>query len=229
MSYYNNYSGSGIYLEEERRREEERKRAPQKCPKCEQPINQNLGRWDRVRYHCGSATCRQAASRKNRAERLKQERSEARARILEYANLHLTDNERHYVMAMFDQLAKFNPAEGHQIAETVVSAIKRKSCKHDRISQLEQNALLWQRKAEESERQLKERIAELETELELFNALHNTIHGIAIQQQKIQPDQEERPAPEPQTDEGDPDRERVLAILAQAGIPPYTGEEDLEE
>jgi hypothetical protein len=229
MSYYNSGSSSAIYGLEEHRHEEERKNAPQQCPYCKAPINQNLQRWDRVRYHCGSARCRQAASRQNRAEQLKQEREEARERILAYCNQCLTDNQRFFVMLMFDQLAEFNPKKGHKIAETVVSTIEDKRCKHDRISQLEQNALLWQRKAEASERQLKERIAELEAELELFNALHNTIHGIAIQQQKIQPDQEERPRPVPQTERPDPDRARVLKVLAQAGIPSTGEEEDLEE
>lgn len=235
---YSNYS-SAIYGLEEHRRREEWEQAPKECPYCRArgeghtPINQQYSAYgnDHPHQHCGSQACRQAHSRKTRAERLERDHEQARGRVLAYCDQHLTANQRHFVMVMFDQLVKFNPSQGHKIAETVVSAIEDKRCKHDRISQLEQYAALQKRRAEKTEDQLKARITELEAELALFNGLEATIHGIAKHQLRKQPDPEERPAPEPQTEQPDPDRERVLTILAKAGIPPYTGEEeeDLEE
>lgn len=225
------------YLEAERRRRQEWEEAPKECLYCRArnnehtPINQEYSAYgnDHPHQHCGSQACRQAHSRKTRAERLKQEHEQARERVLEYCNKLLTDNQRHFVMVMFDQLVEYNPSQGHKIAETVVSAIEDKRCKHDRISQLEQYAALQKRRAEKIEDQLKARITELEAELTLFNGLEATIHGIAKHQLRKQPDPEERPAPEPQTEQPDPDRERVLAVLAQANIKPYTGQEELEE
>ena len=96
-------------------------------------------------------------------------------------------------MEMCDLLMTHSYDEGHHVAEQIVSIIEMKRCKHDRISILEQNAAIWKRKGEQSERQLNERITELEAELALFNNLEATIHGIATRQLHLQPDQEEQP------------------------------------
>ncbi len=122
-----------------------------------------------------------------------------------------------------------NYEEGHQIAEQIVQIIEAKRCKHDRIAELEQNAAIWKRKAQASERQLKERIEELEAELALFTNLEATIHGIATRQLQLQPDPEEQPitpTSEANNEQRDSDRVRTLAVLAEAGIQPYGGEED---
>jgi hypothetical protein len=210
----------GYWQEQERRREEERQNAPQRCPHCDTPINQQLGRWDKPRRHCGADRCRKALSRAGIAERKRQERSRARNRMLQYCNDHLNGEQRHAVMDAVDLLMAFNYDEGHEIAEKVIQVMENKRCKHDRIAQLEQNALLWQRRAQASERQLKERIAELEAELELFNGLQATIHGIAQNQQQKQPDPPTQflvPAPEPPSQQ-ELDHAQVLETLKKAGI-----------
>jgi hypothetical protein len=218
MNIYGTYS-----QQENRRREEERKRAPQQCPHCGTPINQNLGAWDKPRQHCGADKCRQALSRANRAERKRREREDTRARIFAYCEQHLTRDQKQTAMNMCDLLMQFSYDEGHQIAEAVIEVIEAQRCKHDRIKQLEDNAVLWQRRAQASERQLKERIAELETELELFTTLQNTIHGIAAQQLRQQPDpQEPKTLAEPEAEPEDADRAHTLAVLAQAGIKPIS-------
>ena len=212
MSSYSGYS----YQEEERRRVAEREAAPKTCPHCGKPINESLGRWDKPRYHCGADKCRKAASRANIAERKRQERSQARSRVLVYCEQHLDRDQKQAVMNMCDMLMQFSYDEGHQIAEAVISVIEAQRCKHDRISQLEQNAAIWKRRALKSEEQLKDRIAELEAELYIFNMLESTIHSIAQRQLARQPDPQERQpvnTPEPEDD----DRR---AVLAMAGIKP---------
>ena len=113
-----------------------------------------------------------------------------------------------------------------------MKVIEAKRCKHDRIAELEANAALWQRRAQASERQLKERIAELEQELELFNSLHNSIHGIAQRQLEKQPDPQERQPSAQEPEPEDDDRARVLATLAHIGIKPIEqalAEQDSED
>lgn len=218
------YEDTSHYKRERERRAEERKNAPQQCPHCSTPINQHLSEWDRIRYHCGADKCRKAASRANQAERKRQERTATRARILQWCETWLDAEQRRAVMEMCDLLMSYDYQNGHKIALQVTKVIDDRRCKHDRIAQLEQNAALWQRRAQASERQLKERIAELEAELEIFTTLHNTIHGIATDQLRKQPDPQER-QPSAQEPE-DEDRRAVLATLAQAGIKPYTGQEE---
>ncbi|EFH79628.1 hypothetical protein [Ktedonobacter racemifer] len=226
------YSSYRSYESEAQRRAKERETAPKTCPHCHEEINQNLGPWDKPKYHCGKDKCRKAASRQNIAERKRQNRANARERMLKYCEQHLTMDQRRSVMDMCDLLMNYSYDEGHQIAEQVVKVIEEKRCKHDRIAQLEAYAKLANRQREASERQLKERIAELEEELRLYQSLENTIHGIAERQLEKQPDPqkpEERPAPQEQEEESDPDRARVPSILAQANIKPYTGQEEEEE
>jgi ribosomal protein S27AE len=222
---------SSSYEQEQQRRAQERKNAPKTCPHCGTPMNEHLSEWERVRSHCGSDKCRKAASRANLAERKRQERNDARARVLAYCDQHLDRDQKHAVMNMCDALMQFSYDEGHQVAEAVVKVIDARRCKHEKITTLEQNALLWQRRAETSERQLKERIRELEEELALFTSLHNAIHGIVTDQLRKQPDQEEpTPAPVSETEpESDTDRVRVLTTLDQAGIKPYTGGQEDED
>ncbi len=215
----------GGYEQERQRRAAERAAAPKQCPHCKTPINQNLSEWDKVRYHCGSDRCRQAAYRKNRAERKRIEREETNRRIDDYA-AKLPQEQRAAIVEAKSRLMQFDYDQGHNIMWRVVQVVEAQRCRHDRIQQLEQNAALWQRRAEASERQLKERIAELEAELELFNGLQATIHGIAQRQLEKQPDPPAQTTPAPEAEPEDEDRARVLATLKQAGLKPYTGQED---
>ncbi len=207
---------SSMYEQERKRKAEERRNAPRECPTCGVPMNQNLSEWDRIRTNCGADKCRKAASRANLAERKRQARTDARQRVLSYCEQHLDVQQRTAVMEMCDSLMTYNYDEGHEVAEQVIHVIEAKRCKHDRISTLEQNAVVWQRRAQASERQLKARIEELEAELELFNGLHNTIHGIAIQQLEWQPDPEEPTTLPPSEANVDPDRPH--AVLSNARI-----------
>lgn len=219
------------YQQERTRKVEERKLAPKKCPYCGTSINGHLSEWDRVRTSCGADKCRKAASRASIAERKRQARTDARQRILTYCQTQLDQAQRTAVMEMCDALMEYSQDEGHEIAEQVLHVIEAKRCKHDRIALLEQNAVAWQRRAQAAERQLKERIQELEEELEMFNNLSNTIHGIATKQLERQPDpepQEVQPITTQKPEANDADRAQVLSVLAEAGIKPYTGgdEED---
>ncbi len=84
-----------------------------------------------------------------------------------------------------------------------------------------------------SEEQLNARIKELEEEIRLFNALEATIHGIAARQLQQQPDPPLAMGADTQQPEVaervDPDRARTLVVLAQAGIKPYSSQEQEEE
>jgi hypothetical protein len=228
---YSNYQSS--YEQQRQRRREEWKQAPKKCPHCNEPINQEFDEYSNKgpRYHCGRDRCRKAASRANIAERKRQDRKDARARIYAYCEQHLDRDQKRAVMDMTDLLMAFNQDEGHQIAEKVVQVIEALRCKHDRISILIDNASTARRRAEKAEKyneqleQLyKERIAELEAEIHLYQLLEGAVHNIATRQLAKQPDQEAQEpqpaaAPEP-PEEDDPDRAHVLATLAQAGIRP---------
>lgn len=211
-SYYSSYE------HQRQRKAEERKNAPKACPHCGTPINEHLSEWDRVRYHCGADKCRKAASRHNIAERKRQERSQAHARILMYCEQQLDRDQKLAVMGMCDMLMEHSYEEGHEIAERVVQVIEAQRCKHDRIAELEQNAAIWKRRALKSEEQLQARIRELEEEMQLFNGLEATIHGIAQRQLEKQPDPPPPSGPEPEPE--DEDRAQVLATLKKAGIRP---------
>lgn len=219
------------YEQERTRKAEERSNAPKHCPYCGIAINEHLNEWDRIKTSCGSDKCRKAASRASLAERKRQARTDARQRVLSYCEAQLDQEQKGAVMEACDALMEYSYDEGHQIAEHIISVIEAKRCKHDRITELECNAAVWQRRAQASERQLKERIQELEAELEMFNNLSNTIHGIAMKQLERQPDpvlQELQPTMTQKPEANDADRAQVLSVLAQAGIKLYEGgdEED---
>ncbi len=161
---------------------------------CETPINELFSEYgnDKPRQHCGSDKCRKAASRASIAQRKEQARTDARARVLSYCEQHVDQEQKNVVMEMCDALMEYSYGEGHHVAEQVVEVIEARRCKHDRIEVLEQNAVIWKRRGEASERQLNERIKELEAELALFNSLEATIHGIATRQIHLQSDPEEQ-------------------------------------
>ncbi len=221
-----NYYSS--YEQERTRKAEERRFAPKVCPSCGVPINEHLSEWDRIRTNCGADKCRKAASRTGIAERKRQARTDARQRVLVYCEQHLDQEQRDAVMEMCDALMSYSYDEGHQIAEQVIQVLEAKRCKHDRIEALERNAAIWKHRALTSEEQLQARIAELEEEIQLFNGLEATIHGIATRQLQLQPDPEEQtmPTSEANDEQHDPDRARTLAVLADAGIQPYEDDEE---
>jgi hypothetical protein len=219
MSTYYSYSN---YEQERKRKEEERARAPKKCPHCGDPINQNLSQWDRIRYHCGKDKCRKAASRTNIADRKRQEKDDARARILQWCEAWLDPEQHHTIMEMTDTLIKYGK---QRLALRVVKVLDDKKCKHDRIQVLIDNADAAKRRAEKAEEYNREltalyerRIEELEAELHVYQLLENAVHNIGTRQLEKQPDQEPNTTPlAPGMDE---DRAQVLATLRQAGIKP---------
>ena len=221
---------SSSYDQERTRKAEERRLAPQQCPSCGTAMNEHLNEWDKIRSHCGADKCRKAASRASLAQRKEQARTDARARILQYCETQLDQEQRNGVMAMCDALMSSGYEEGHEIAEQVIQIVEAKRCKHDRIEVLERNAAIWKQKAQASERQLNERITELEAELTLFNGLEATIHGIATRQQDLQPDPEAQlSTSQANNAPRDHERERTLAVHAQAGSDSYANEDNEPE
>lgn len=217
------------YYEQERQRKAaERERAPKECPHCGAAINQRLSEWDRVRYHCGADKCRKATSRANIAERKRIEREEISKQIDDYA-AQLPADQRAAILQAKGLLMQADYDQGHNLMLAVIEVLKAQRCKHDRIKQLEENAAIWKRRALASEEQLNARIKELEEEIQLFNALEATIHGIAAYQLQQQPDPPAQTTPAPEAAQPDPDRARTLAVLAQAGIKPYGSKQEDED
>ncbi|GHO88139.1 hypothetical protein [Dictyobacter formicarum] len=221
-----NYSYSS-YEQDRIRQAEERKNAPPQCPHCGAAINQDLSAYgSKVRYHCGSQACRKAVSRANIAERKRQERHAARARILTYCEQQLDSESKRAVMEMTDLLMNYDQEHGHDLAQSIVQVIEAKRCKHDRIAVLIESASAAKRQAREAvfynqelEALYTHRIKELESELSMYQLLQKAIDDIAAQQLGQQRE-------EPEEDE---DQARVLATLAQAGLRPYIGQQEDED
>ncbi len=233
----NTYSDSrNTYQREEQRREQERASAPKQCPHCQDPINLNLGHWEKVRYHCGSDRCRAAAYRHRKANRLQAAREAAKGRINDYA-AGLPAEQAVAVRAMRDVLMSDEPpsySHGHEQALAIIAVIDDRRCKHDRIQILIDNAEAEKQRTAKAQEHFKEleaaykrRIDELEAEITIYQTLENAIHGIASEQLRKQPEQPAQP--QPWQEEEDPDRPRVLAALAQIGVKPYVGQEDERE
>src|SRR4051794_1074310 len=105
------------YQAEERRRPAERANAPKQCPHCGAPINGLYG--NKIQTSCGADKCRKAVSRQNIAERKKIEREQARLKMLNYCNEHLTGEQRFKVMNMVDLLMSYSYDEGHTISQGI--------------------------------------------------------------------------------------------------------------
>jgi hypothetical protein len=149
--------------------------------------------------------------------------------MFHYCSEQLDQDQRRAVMEMVDLAMAYDTENGHNIALDVVKVIESKRCKHDRIAILLDNASAAKRRAEKAEAYNEElkaiyerRIEELQAELHVYQLLESAVHNIAKRQLEQQPDPQERPALEP---EADPDQAHTLAVLAQAGISPYTGQE----
>jgi hypothetical protein len=204
------YSTSNYYSSydlERKRRREEWERAPKECPYCRQrhkttPINQHYSEYSNAqpRYHCGDTACRSAAYRQRKADRLQAAREDAEEQIKRYA-AQLPPEQAAAVRTMRDVLMCHVQADykhGHEQALAIIQTIEARACKHDRIAVLLDNASAAKRRADKAEaynEELKEiyerRIAELQSELHVYQLLENAVHNIATRQLEKQLD----PAP----------------------------------
>ncbi len=151
------------------------------CPICHTPINQNLRNWDRPKTSCGSDRCRQAISRENKRKRQAEEEAATRARVRQYCGTLQPENG--------DAILRIMAEHGYELAGEIIDILDSVRCKHDKIMQIEEYAAAAKRRAEKAEefnRQLetvyKQRIAELEAEVLLYQSLESAIHGIVQRQ-----------------------------------------------
>ena len=158
------------------------------CPICHTPINQNLRSWDRPKTSCGSDRCRQAISRENKRKRQAEEEAATRARVRQYCDTLQPENG--------DAILRIMAEHGYELAGEIIDILDSVRCKHDKITQIEDYAAAAKRRAEKAEefnRQLetvyKQRIAELEAEVQLYQSLENAIHGVAGRQLEKQPEE----------------------------------------
>ncbi len=158
------------------------------CPICHTPINQNLNSWDRPKTSCGSDRCRQAISRENKRKRQAQEEAETRQRVRQYGNTLQPENR--------DAILRILAEHGYELATEIIDMLDSVRCKHDKIALIEEYAAAAKRRAEKAEefnRQLeavyKQRIAELEAEVQMYQSLESFIHGIAGRQLEKQPEE----------------------------------------
>lgn len=158
------------------------------CPICHTPINQNLRSWDRPKTSCGSDRCRQAISRENKRKRQAEEEAATRVRVRQYCGTLQPENG--------DAILRIMAEHGYELAGEIIDILDSVRCKHDKIAQIEEYAAAAKRraqKAEEFNRQLetvyKQRIAELEAEVQTYQSLENAIHGIVGQQLEKQPEE----------------------------------------
>jgi len=158
------------------------------CPICHTPINQNLRSWDRPRTSCGSDRCRQAISRENKRKRQAEEEAATRERVRQYCNTLQPENG--------DAILWIMAEHGYELAGEIIDILDSVCCKHDKITQIEEYAAAAKRRAEKAEefnRQLeavyKQRIVELEAEVQVYQGLENAIHGIAERQLEKQPEE----------------------------------------
>jgi hypothetical protein len=221
--------GYGYTEAERQRRISDWQHAAKACPHCSAPINQQKfgpSGNDEPRCHCGATACRSAAYRQRKADRLSAARQEADAHINRYI-AQLPADQAAAVRAMRDVLMSYEQADyqqGHEQALAIIKVIEAQRCKHDRISVLLDNASTAKRRADEAERYNRElqaiyqhRIAELQSELSVYQLLEGAVHNIATRQLAQQPDPQERPAQQEPEDE---DRRAVRATLASIGVKP---------
>jgi membrane-associated HD superfamily phosphohydrolase len=171
---------------------------PTACPNpmCRAPINQSRQPWGRLQTTCGRDACRKYVSRRNIAERKQAERDAARNRVCQYCSEQLTPTQSAVIEAVMSALMATDQEHGHEQAEQIVQVIEAVRCKHDKIALIEEHAAAAKRRAEKAEefnRQLealyKQRIAELEAEVLMYQSLENAIHGIAGRQLEKQPEE----------------------------------------
>src|SRR5581483_2534985 len=146
MSTYPYYE---TWQEKERKKAEARAKAPQVCPYCEKPINQDA-RDSRLHYHCGADTCRQRASRAKRRKALQEAREAAKLRIQQYA-ARLPAEQGQALRAMRAILMDADKRHGHEIALAVIEVIEQQRCRHHKISTLVDHARLSLRRANQAE------------------------------------------------------------------------------
>ena len=151
------------------------------CPICHTSINQNLRSWDRPKTSCGSDRCRQAISRENKRKRQAEEEAVTRERVRQYCGTLQPENG--------DAILRIMAEHGYELAGEIIDILDSVRCKHDKITLIEEHAAAAKRRAEKAEEfnhQLetvyKQRIAELEAEVQLYQSLESAIHGIAGRQ-----------------------------------------------
>ncbi len=164
---------------------------PTECPNrsCRAPINQNRRQWDRVQTTCGRDACRKYLSRKNLAERKQAEREAARNRVRHYCAERLAPEQGASILAVMNTLMATDQEHGHEQAEQIIQVIETVRCQHDKIGVLIENTRAARERADRAERyneQLealyKQRIQELQGEVQVYQSLESAVYGIAQRQ-----------------------------------------------
>ena len=170
---------------------------PTECPNptCRAPINQNRRQWDRVQTTCGRDACRKYVSRRNIAERKQVERDAARDRVRQYCTEQLSPEQGTVILATTRVLMATDQEHGHEQAEQIIQVIEAVRCKHDKIGILIENTRAAKERADKAERYsqdlerlYRQRIQELEGEVQVYQLLESAIHGIAARQLEKQPE-----------------------------------------
>jgi len=164
-------------------------------PSYRAPINQNRQRWERVQTTCGRDACRKYLSRKNIAERKQAEREAARERVRQYCTDQLTPEQSSVILEVMSALMATDQEHGHEQAEQIIQVIEAVRCKHDKIGVLIENARAARERVDRAERyneQLealyKQRIQELQGEVQVYQSLESAVYGIAQRQLEKQPE-----------------------------------------
>ncbi len=122
------------YEQERQRRRAEWESAPKTCPYCHSSINQRVSEYSnglprRPRKNCGSDRCRQATSRKDRAERKRIEREQTAQRIDRYA-ARFPKEQRAALLRAKTLLMWCDYDQGHNVMWQVIRVIETQRCKH---------------------------------------------------------------------------------------------------
>jgi len=117
------------------------------------------------------------------------EREAARNRVRHYCAGRLAPEQGAIILAVMSTLMATDQEHGHEQAEQIIQVIEAVRCQHDKIGVLIENARAAGERAARAERyneQLealyKQRIQELQGEVQGYQSLESAIYGIAQQQ-----------------------------------------------
>jgi hypothetical protein len=119
----------------------------------------------------------------------------ARERVRQYCTDQLTPEQSSVILEVMSALMATDQEHGHEQAEQIIQVIEAVRCKHDKIGVLIENARAARERVDRAERyneQLevlyKQRIQELQGEVQVYQSLESAVYGIAQRQLEKQPE-----------------------------------------